>query len=160
MAEMTPKSSRLQKRLLVASLALNLVIVGLVAGTFFLGETKGPPQRFDLTAGPMTRAMDVDRRDALRDALRASGAFQPADRTQLRADARALLTAVRAETFDDAAFRAALERQQARLDRGQDAVLDAVTQQISEMTPQERNAFADRLEEQMRRPPQRQPRGE
>ena len=157
MAEMTAKSSRLQKRLLVASLALNLVVIGLAAGTFLLAGGKDAPQRFDLTAGPMTRAMDVERRGALRDALRESGAFRPADRSQMRADAVALLQTVRAETFDDVAFREALDRQRARLDVGQAAVMDALTQQISDMTLDERVAFADRLEEQMRRqPPSRQ----
>ncbi len=157
MAEMTPRSSRLQKRLLVVSLALNLVIIGVVAGMFFLGGAKGAPQRFDLTAGPMTRAMDVERRGALRDALRESGAFRPADRAQMRSDAIALLETVRAENFDDVAFRDALDRQRARLNTGQAAVLDALTQQISDMSLEERAAFADRLEEQMRRqPPSRQ----
>ncbi|MDA9208365.1 hypothetical protein N9O61_05710 [Octadecabacter sp.] len=105
----------------------------------------------------MTRAMDVERRGALRDALRESGAFRPADRAQMRADTTALLQTVRAETFDDVAFREALDRQRARLDVGQAAVMDALTQQISDMTLDERAAFADRLEEQMRRqPPPRQ----
>lgn len=157
---MTPKSSRLQTRLLVLSLALNLVVIGLVAGMFFLGDAKGPPQRFDLTAGPMTRAMEPEQRDALRQALRRSGAFRPADRSQMRADAIALLETVRADTFDSVAFREAIDRQRTRLNDGQAAVLETLTQQISGMTQEERAAFADRLEEQMRRQPtSREPRG-
>lgn len=151
MAEMTPKSSRLQKRLLVLSLALNFVFVGLVAGAFVMGGAKGAPQRFDLTAGPMTRAMDDDQRAAMRTALRESGAFRLGDRAQMRVDSRALLDAVRADTFDGTAFREALDRHRARLNAGQAAVLDALTQQIAEMTVEERDAFADRLEAQMQR---------
>lgn len=159
MADMTPKSARLQKRLLILSLGLNLVVIGLIAGMFVFGSGKGGPPRFDLTAGPMTRAMDSDRRAALRDAVRDSGAFRPADRADMRADAIVLLEVVRADTFDDVAFKAALDRQRARLNAGQAAVLEALTQQISDMTPTERADFADRLEDQMRRsPPSRLPR--
>jgi len=159
MAELTPKSARLQKRLLVLSLGLNFVVIGLVAGMFFMGGTQGGAQRFDLTAGPITRAMDTDHREALRTALRESGAFRRVNRQQMRTDVMALLDVVRADTFDETAFKDVLARQRARLAEGQAAVLDALTQQISDMTLDERAAFADRLEEQMQRPaPQRQPR--
>lgn len=82
---MTPKSIRVQKILLVLSLTLNVTIIAALAGLLMLGPGKSAPQRFDLTAGPMTRAMDEDRRDALRDALRESGTFRPANRSEIRA---------------------------------------------------------------------------
>lgn len=156
---MTPKSIRVQKILLVLSLTLNVTIIAALAGLLMLGPGKSAPQRFDLTAGPMTRAMDEDRRDALRDALRESGTFRPANRSEIRADAITLLRTLRSDEFDRAAFRAAIDRQRARLNEGQAAVLDALTAQIAQMTLEERKAFADRLEEQMRRqPPERAPR--
>lgn len=159
MAEMNPKSSRVQRILLVSSLALNFVIIGIVAGMFLLGGPKGPPQRFDLTAGPITRAMDAQQRETMRDALHDSGAFRRGDRAQMRADTVMLLETVRSETFDAALFRDVLDRQRSRLNAGQASVLDALTQQITDMNIQERTAFADRLEEQMRRqPPQREQR--
>lgn len=153
MADSQKKTGRLQRGILVISLALNLLVVGAVAGMVFKGGPGGP-QRIDLTVGPLTRAMDGDRRDAVRDALRESGAFQRRDRTEIREDMQVLLTTLRADVFDEAAFRDALARQRTRLQSGQAAILDAVTAQIEEMAPEERAAFADRLEAQARRGPE------
>ena len=156
----TPKTPRNWTRiLLVVSLALNLAIVGIVAGAMFSDGPKNGSQRFDLSVGPLTRAMEPDQRDSLRAALRDSGAFQRADRAAIRSDMNALVATLRAADFDADAFRAALTRQRARLQNAQDAALDAVTQSVSDMSAPERAAFADRLEEQLRRgPPPRQTR--
>ena len=150
MAENTTSSGKWQKRVLVASLALNLLVIGAVAGLAISGGTKGPPSRFDLTAGPITRAMEGDRRDRVRDALRDSDAFRPATRAQMRADMEVLLETLRAETFDADGFRDALSRQRSRLRAGQEAALNAVTVEIADMSLQERSAFADRLERYLR----------
>ncbi len=153
MAEKQKKSGRLQRGLLIGSLALNLLVLGVVAGTVFKGNGPGGSQRVDLTAGPLTRAMEGERRDAVRAALRESGAFERRDRSEIRQDMQVLLATLRADEFDEVAFRDALSRQRARLQSGQNAVLDAVTAQIEEMAPEERAAFADRLEDQARRGP-------
>lgn len=136
---------------LVVSLALNLAVVGMVAGFAFSGGPKGGPARFDLTAGPLTRAMDDDMRGDLRRVLRDSPAFERRNRGEMRADMVELVAVLRAEAFDSAAFRDALTRQRERLQQGQETVLAVVTEQISTMTPDERRAFADRLEAQLRR---------
>jgi len=141
------------KGLLVVSLAANLLVAGAVAGMFLSGGPKGGSARFDLTVGPITRAMERTRRDAVRDALRGSGAFRASNRREIRADMDVLIEAVRAEAFDSAAFRAAMSRQRVRLQAGQDALIDAVTAEIEDMSPQERATFADKLSEQLRRGP-------
>ncbi|MCF2869966.1 periplasmic heavy metal sensor [Octadecabacter sp. G9-8] len=151
MSEENTKKRRWQRILLVGSLALNLAVVGVVAGVAFGGGPKERMQRFDLTVGPLTRAMDNDRREAVRDALRNSGAFRPADRNGIRSDMAAMLNTLRQDQFDEEAFRSALLRQRERLQSGQVAVVDAVTVQITDMSAQERAEFADRLEEQLRR---------
>ena len=148
----TPKTSqKWRARLLVGSLAVNLLVGGALIGGAVIGNGPGGHQRFDLTVGPLTRAMDGAHRDAVRDHLRESGAFQRADRSGMREDTAILLATLRAAEFDEAAFRAALLRQRARLQSGQDAVLDAVAREIKTMSPAQRSAFADRLEEQARR---------
>lgn len=151
MAQKTPKTDRVLRGVLVASLALNLAIGGVVAGAYLSGGPKGGPQRFDLSAGPLIRAMDSDSRAALRATLRDRGALQLRDRRAIRQDMDVLLGTLRADTFDEAAFRAALIRQRSRLEAGQDAVLDAVTAQISAMNSADRAAFAERLQTQLRR---------
>ncbi|WP_439141873.1 periplasmic heavy metal sensor [Pseudooctadecabacter sp.] len=153
MSDTPPKPRNWTKRLLVASLALNLLVAGVLAGAVLSGGPKGGLQRFDLTAGPLTRAMDGPRREALRDALRDSGAFRASDRRNIRADMTVLIETVRSDTFDEAAFRAALMRQRDRLQAGQAAVIEAVAAQIQDMSREEREAFADRLENQLRRGP-------
>lgn len=147
----TSKPNRGLRIALVLSLALNLAVAGLVAGAYFSGGHKGGAQRFDLSVGPLTRAMDSESREAVRDALRDSGAFQMRDRRAIRADMDLLVQTLRAETFDEAAFRDAVTRQRRRLEEGQNAVLDAVSSQIKTLSQQERADFADRLESQMRR---------
>ncbi|SMX37278.1 periplasmic heavy metal sensor [Octadecabacter ascidiaceicola] len=154
MADKQQKTGRLLRGILVVSLALNLLVVGVVAGAFIKGGGPSGPHRIDLTVGPLTRAMDGERRDAVRDALRDSGAFQRRDRAEIREDMQVLLATLRADVFDEAAFRDALARQRARLRSGQDAVLDAITSQIEDMDVEERAEFADRLEAQARRAPE------
>ncbi len=139
---------------LVVSLALNLVVVGIVAGVAFKGGPKSGAQRFDLSVGPLTRAMDASQRDALRTALRDSGAFERANRSDIRRDMIAMAAALRAPEFNKNEFRETLIRQRGRLQTVQDAAVDAVTDIIADMSADERAAFADRLEEQRRRGPQ------
>lgn len=157
MAETQKTPRRWGRILLVASLALNLAVIGIVAGAVFMGGKKGGHQRFDLTVGPLTRAMEPEQRDAVREALRESGAFERGERSAIRVDVAVLTATLRADVFDETAFREALNRQRARLQTAQDAMLDAVAASVTDMTPKDRAAFADRLEEQMRRgPPPRQ----
>ena len=113
MTQTKSKTGSWTKPLLVVSLAANLLVVGAAAGMFLSGGSKGGPARFDLTTGPITRAMDASRRDAVRDALRASGAFRASNRRDIRADMDVLIATVRAEQFDGDAFRAAVSRQRA-----------------------------------------------
>lgn len=160
MAEVQTKTGRWRRILLVVSLGLNLAVAGLVVGVMVNGGPRNGPPRYDLTAGPLTRAMEADRRTAVRDALRESDVFRRADRSDIRADMQAILASLRADEFDQTEFRAALSRQRQRLQAGQDAVLDAVAAQINDMSFEERAAFADRVEEQLRRaPPARERRG-
>lgn len=152
--------SRGGRRVLFASLAVNLAVLGVALGVFFGDRWGEPHRRFDLTVGPLTRAMDEDHRAALRETLRESGVFARPERAQLRADRAQLLESLRAEQFDRAAFEAILLRQRERLEQGQRIMLRAAGDQIEAMTAADRLAFADRLEEQLRHGPFRPERRE
>ena len=159
MATGKTKTGRWQRILLVGSLALNLLIVGIVAGTLLGGGSDRGQPRIDLTVGPLTRAMAPEDRDELRAVLRENGVFRPGDRAGIRTDMQTLIDVLQAETFDVDAFRQTLVRQRSRLQAGQDRVLEAVARQIESMSPTERAAFAERLENQIRRgPPNREDR--
>ncbi|MEN9411476.1 MAG: hypothetical protein RL216_3450 [Pseudomonadota bacterium] len=135
------------------SVALNLLVAGLVAGAML--REGGPRDRMlrDLDFGPLTEALSDADRDALRRAFVArSGGFRDV-RAEMRADFDALLRALRVEPFDAEAVRGLLLGQQARVqDRlmlGQDLLLERLTA----MSPAARAEFADRLEQRLRRGP-------
>lgn len=135
------------------SVALNLLVAGLVAGAVL--RDGGPRDRMlrDLDFGPFTEALSDSDRDALRrDFVARSGGFREM-RAQMRADFDALLRVLRVEPFDVEAVRSLLEGQQARVQErlvlGQDLLLE----RLAAMSPEARAEFADRLERRLRRGP-------
>ena len=143
---------------LVLSLALNLLIFGLVAGAAFRFKD-GPPPR-DLAArdvgyGAFIAAFDHDERRALGKAYRAQMPDRKQMRETLARDRAALLGALRAEPFDPAAFEAVLTKRQSDLmatqGKGQKLLMD----QIRSMDTSARQAYADRLEEVLKRGPRK-----
>lgn len=141
---------------LVTSLALNLAVVGIVAGLAFgaFGPRADGAMVRDLGFGPFTEALSDEDRAALRRAFiaetRAEGGFREGRRA-MRADFDALLAILRAEPFDPDALAAVMARQEARnrdrLGLGQRLLTD----RIAAMTPEDRRAFADRLERALTR---------
>ncbi|MGV6802590.1 MAG: periplasmic heavy metal sensor [Ruegeria sp.] len=147
---MTEKSQR-QRRwmpiLLIFSLGMNLLVAGLVLGTVlrFRGGPDGIPPGF----GPaLYRALpDADRKD-----LRGELADQHRRGAKKRSDDfRALGTALRAVPFDRKSVQVLLDEQARSNDQLQEAVQQQWLSRISTMTDQERAAYADRLEEVVKR---------
>ncbi|SEN60384.1 Uncharacterized membrane protein [Gemmobacter aquatilis] len=149
----TPKARfpRGMRILLVASLALNLLVLGGVGGMIL----KGPPPRHDLVRdlgfGAFTEALsDADRAALRSDFLRRTPDLQ-AKRAEMRGDLDLVLAALRATPFDPAALDAAMARQsvriEARIAMGQALMRD----RFVAMSPQDRAAFADRLERSLLR---------
>lgn len=150
-----PPSGRKLRIALAVSVALNLLILGLVAGAVL--RDGGPHGRMvrDLDFGPFTEALTPEDRDALRrDFIRQAPDLRDM-RRQMRDDFSTLLAALRAEPFDVEALRGVVanqgDRMAARLELGQDLMLA----RIAAMTPAERAAFADRLEQRLERGPKR-----
>lgn len=143
---------------LFASLALNLVIVGVVAGALLRdggpGGPRGPGRDGAL---PYTAALSDDQRRAVRRAIVAARENNPAKGRWLPGYTEAIAI-LRAEQFDAAALEAVLIRQaeasRAYSDTGRAALLAAV----AEMSAEDRAAYADRLEEAMARLRNRGPR--
>jgi uncharacterized membrane protein len=149
-----PKNGRWVKIILAVSLALNLAVVGVVAGVALKAHRQDSgrtPEVRELNFGPFTEALSrPQRREMLRDFV--------SDRTRLRAlrdqigiEFQAVLDAVRADPFDPAALEAALSAQSnstvARLERGRMALQSV----ILGMTPEERLTYAERLERGLQR---------
>lgn len=138
---------------LAVSVALNLAVVGVVAGALWRmdGDGRPPSAVRDLGFGPFAGALtDEDRRE-LRRAFLGRAPDLRETRTAMRQDMAAVLAALRADPFSTDGLRAALDRATARtVDRlalGQDLIFD----RISAMSPEARRAFADRLEQGLSR---------
>ena len=135
-----------------ASLALNLLILGVVGGALIKGPPHMRPDMVrDLGFGPFTEALDEGDRAALRKAFKDRAPDLRTARHTMRADFAALLAALRADPFDPVALESALARQSVRsaerLALGQQLLRD----RLAEMTVDARRAFADRLEASLTR---------
>ncbi len=149
----TAPMSRKAKLVLTLSLALNLLVLGLVGGAILGGH--GPMmERFrsvDVGFGPLTDALSrQDRRDLFRQFLRDAPDFR-AERQAARQDFSQLAAGLRADPWNRGEAEAILARQgdrgRTRLEAGERLMLD----HIQSMTPDERRAFADRIEQALMR---------
>jgi uncharacterized membrane protein len=155
-----PMMRRRMRVVLFASLALNLVIIGLVVGVIANG---GPPARADHRdrdpVMPYTRAFDEQQRRKLRDAYRSSFAPKPGSgKPDLVAGYRQAVDVLRAEPFDALQMNAVVGQQKAHSDRRQKSGQDILTSFLAAMSPKERMAYADRLEVEIERMSSRQKR--
>jgi uncharacterized membrane protein len=150
---------RWMRILLVVSLALNLLVAGATLGMVLRG---GPPlaEGREVGFGPFAAALSPEDRSELRRAFIARSIAEGDGRRAMREDMRALLGALRADPFDADALRAALAhvagRHAGRLELGLSLIEDRVLAQ----SPEERLAFADRLERELRRGPRRRDGGD
>ncbi len=142
----SPKPSRRLRWLLVASLTLNLLVAGVVAGVALrhVGGDMPPPR--SLGFGPWTGGLDRSDHRALREAFVATGRDFRADWRAERADREALLAALRADPFDPAVLDAVAARMNARATQRMAMGQQLIRGHILAMAPEQRHAFADRLE--------------
>ncbi len=140
------------KLVLVLSLGANLLIVGLVTGAAinFRKDGGAPLARID-GPNPFLRAMTRDDARQMRSTLRPDAGALLSSRREGREAMQAILAQLRAPDLNEAALRAAFARlsqaNAARADLGQDAILSYL---VSLDAPS-RAAFADRLEDSLRR---------
>lgn len=141
---------RWMRLLLVASLALNLLVVGVVAGFAIKGGPdghSGPPGGM----GAMHRALsDAERADLKRRMIR-EFRDRKEDRAAVRREMAGLVELLRADAFDPAAAADRMARVRALFNGRVTAAQDLLIGYWIEMTPSERAAYADRLEQEMER---------
>ncbi|PTN01643.1 putative membrane protein [Rhodovulum imhoffii] len=151
-----PGGRRWGRLVLSLSLALNLLVAGLVVGAVLShanGVRHAVPGAHSRISdyGPYTRALsDTDRRE-LRARMRTQSDRLRDNRQAVREGFTRLLSALRSETLDPEQVKQILEEQHARVDDQGRFIRGLLVQQIAEMTPGERAAFADRLERMMHR---------
>ena len=136
------------KILLVVSLALNLLVIGLIGGALVM---RGKWQehhmsRMEMIGGPLTRALDRADRRAIGRAMRESFGDRQARHDKMRAEFETIVAELKAVPFDvgTVANQMAAHRKHfnARMEQGQALLL----QRLSMMDDAERAAFAERLQ--------------
>jgi len=134
---------------LAISVALNLAVAGLVAGSFLHDRDGGPRDVREIGFGPFSEALSREDRKALRRSLLARMPEMRQARQEAAQDAQALLGVLRATPFDAAQLSAVLDAQRVRMagrfEVGQSLMRDLLVA----MTPEARRAFADRLEQRL-----------
>ncbi|WP_424969536.1 periplasmic heavy metal sensor [Dinoroseobacter sp. S76] len=148
----TKRSRAPRPWLLYGSLALNLLVIGLVVGAVLGGGPRGPGGKplFIDSPIPLIRALDDTTRDTLKAALddhRSKSAGGPRARVR---QTRALLDTLRSTPFDPAAFETLLTSQSEAMAARNAAGRAALTGAIAQMSDAERSAYADRIEEVLR----------
>lgn len=141
---------------LVASLALNLLLLGLLAGGALQAwQTPAQPALAEMRA--LWQVLPAETRRSLRsDFQRRDGAERGIGQArQGAAMAPALPALLRAEPFDDAALASAM--QAARTQRAERALRaeQALARHLAALPAEERAAIADKLEERLERRPRR-----
>ncbi|WP_380057679.1 periplasmic heavy metal sensor [Falsihalocynthiibacter sp. SS001] len=144
-------TSRFVRVMLIGSLALNFLVIGGVIGVAVTAD-KHHKGRGTFAIGPFTQALDDATKEKVRDSLsRNMDERREADRRGARQAMQMLLASLKQEPFDrgqvEQALNAIEAQGAARRAEGTDALLDAVEQ----MTPDERAAFVERFEQQMRK---------
>lgn len=151
-----PKQRRWMMPVLILSVAINLLVAGIVAGAFLSpdGPRKGSSQDQRAIRGvlgePFFRALPTDERRAmLRDVIGNRDKFREG-RDVLRERVGQFLAALRAETFDRAEAERLLGEQRNAASRRQDLGEKLLLDRLEAMTQAERAAYADALEKQLK----------
>ena len=157
MTETTPDKPRNRwiKPVLFISLTLNLLVAGIVAG-HLLAPDKRDKRDFDRAARgvigePFFRALpDKDRRALFADVVKDRSRIKES-RDSLRQRFDAFLAALRADPYDpEDVARLLLEQRQAAVGR-QEIGEALLMKRLENMTVEERKAYADRLEDGLKR---------
>ena len=156
----TARSPLWLRLLLFVSLALNLLVAGVVAGHILRDGPDGRVPRVDRMGGPMTFALSPEDRREIGHALRDAYREKRPTREQIMAEYQGVIEALRSDPFDRRGLQSAFDRQlastQDRVAIGQEVLM----QRITTMSDAERHAFADRLEEGLRRHGERREHGD
>ena len=149
------KPRRLWKVIFAVSLALNVAVIGVVAGVGFRFAGGKPPQAFEFGLGPIGMALTPEQRREIGRSLRRNPELRELGRSRSDGMIENVLEVLRAETFDPVALDQALAGARERARVLQSAAGAAFVAQVESMTPDERAAFADKLERasQQRRKP-------
>lgn len=152
-AEVSRRRTPLWLRITLAvSLALNLLVVGMVVGVFVRFGGGPPPRAAVDFAVPYVRALAPAQRRAVFREVRARGEDVPMRRAARERSYTAVVEALRAQPFDPAALEALVNAQAESAAQLQRSAQTAWLGLVAEMSDAERAAYADRVAEFAQRP--------
>jgi len=144
--------------LLFASLALNLLIVGMVAGALLRGGPGGKaglrgdaPPLYNVGYGPYGRAFSKADRKIIAGAMAARSADLRENREEFRARSLTLLQALRAVPYDPDVVLEIVSQQQASLQDRQSIGRSLLLDHLAAMDDEARSKYANRLERSLHR---------
>lgn len=148
-ARLSPRALRIA---FGVSLALNLLVLGVVAGTI-LRDPPPPARDRGFAFSPVEGALSPEDRRGVRHAFRDRARDFDINWRDMRGEIDRIVTLLRADPYDPSAMDVILNAQRERGARIMALGQEIVGERLSGMTPEERRIFADRLEGQMKRPP-------
>ncbi|MGB3177533.1 MAG: periplasmic heavy metal sensor [Albidovulum sp.] len=145
-------AARWKTVVLILSLALNIFILGSMAGRMIAGHgSHGGWRAPEVGFGPFTEVLSHKDRRALREAFYQSAPDFRNRRKEAEADFHALASALRADTLDPSAVEQVLAAQTIRTTARLDLGRTLLTKQLLAMSLEERKALAERIETALRR---------
>lgn len=141
--------SRTLKVMFIASLLLNLLVVGVIAG-HFAKRALSPP------GGPMVAfieqsSLPMQQKQALVKSFRASVPFSKRNRAQMREEHRKVIAILEAETFDAQAFQTQLATVRALRQRSMNGLEESLVGLAENISHEERKALAHMLKRMHRK---------
>ncbi|WP_424990239.1 periplasmic heavy metal sensor [Fluviibacterium sp. S390] len=136
------------KIVLTISLALNLLVAGLVFGAVTSREEsrRALPLERERAQVALLAVLPRDHRDAVRSALKSGGEGRSEGRDQARADQADFVAALRQPEVSAEEIAALLQAQRLRRSQGAERFEVILAQEIARMSPDARDDYARRLE--------------
>lgn len=162
--QLRPRASTRTRIVLIVSLALNLAVVGLIAGAALRGGHGGPAgdararamQARDFGFGPYVAALEHSERRIVGRAFIGKAGRPDKARAGAQAQFEEILDALTSEPFDADAFKSKVLIQLDGLAEKQRIGADVIVDHVSAMTPEARATYARRLDQVLKRPPRRE----
>ncbi|MEM9972474.1 MAG: periplasmic heavy metal sensor [Pseudomonadota bacterium] len=154
--ETSPPRRRWLMPVFLLSLAVNLMIVGIVAGWVLTRGSDGRPDRqmrevSNIVGREFFRALEPEERRALVADVASQRDRVRENRSELRDRIERLLVLIVADPFDTDAVRDLLEEQRASVARRHEFGEELLLSRLAAMTPEQRQAFAENLSKSLRR---------
>lgn len=146
----TPRrASRGFRILLFVSLAMNMLIVGLLVGALSSGRMGSKP-RVDFDFGPFFRSLSEEDRRAIVQSVRSNPDIRPPSPRNRRQDLLTFVDIMRSDPFDSAAMADLMAKQRENGSRVLVAAHGAFLERMEASSLEDRIAFADRLVAELR----------